>query len=173
MAASLRQLCLGRAFPLMRATVGSSSVRGYAKALVPKDINEFLVRERKKEYIEVEAEAPIYSLTGVPEEHITNRMVRIFVPTKSAMQSGTANTDKWEMEFENRERWTNNLMGWTSTGDPLSNMRTQFTSKEQAIAFCEKNGWTYFVEEPAPRRNPKKSYGDNFSWNKRTRVGQK
>lgn len=50
------------------------------------------------------------------------RMVRIFVPTKSAMQSGTANTDKWEMEFENRERWTNNLMGWTSTGDPLSNM---------------------------------------------------
>lgn len=77
------------------------------------------------------------------------------------------------MEFDERERWENPLMGWTSTGDPLSNTEVNFHSKEDAIAFCEKNGWSWFVEEqtvPTPKR---KSYGANFAWDKRTRVSTK
>lgn len=31
------------------------------------------------------------------------------------MQSGTDNTHNWVMEFDNRERWENPLMGWSST----------------------------------------------------------
>lgn len=30
------------------------------------------------------------------------------------MQSGTNNIQRWEMEFETRERWENPLMGWSS-----------------------------------------------------------
>ncbi|OQR68789.1 NADH dehydrogenase-like [Tropilaelaps mercedesae] len=175
MAASLRQLCVsGVSTPLLRAAGRLSGVRSAGRDSAPIKITEFLGTARNEnELIEVESNTPIASLSGVPEEHIKNRMVRIFVPTRNAMQSGTANTHKWQIEFENRNRWTNNLMGWTSTGDPLSNMNTQFQTKEQAITFCEKNGWNYFVEDPAPVRPPKKNYGQNFAWNKRTRVGQK
>lgn len=123
--------------------------------------------------ITVDTPMDISCLTGVPEEHIKTRRVRIFIPARNAMQSGTHNTHKWKMEFDNRERWENPLMGWCSTGDPLSNMNLDFGSKEAAMAFCEKNGWDYYVDEPAPKRPPRKNYGDNFSWNKRTRVSTK
>lgn len=65
-------------------------------------------------------------------------------------------------------------MGWGSSGDPLSNLVLQFGRAEDAIAFCEKNGWAYTVDEPQVARKPRmKSYADNFAWNKRTRVGSK
>ncbi|KAH0627933.1 hypothetical protein JD844_008521 [Phrynosoma platyrhinos] len=63
--------------------------------------------------------------------------------------------------------------GCRHLADPLSNMLLSFSTKEAAIAFAEKNGWSYDVQE---RRIPKpksKSYGANFSWNKRTRVSTK
>jgi len=56
----------------------------------------------------------ITPVTGVPEEHVASRRVRIFKPAKNAMQSGTNNIKKWKMEFETRERWENPLMGWSS-----------------------------------------------------------
>ena len=62
------------------------------------------------------------------------------------MQSGTAGVRRWRLEFETRERWENNLMGWASTGDPLSNMIVDFATKEEAVAFVEKNGWNYWAE---------------------------
>lgn len=57
----------------------------------------------------------ITPVTGVPEEHIKTRLVRIFKPAKNPMQSGTFNTRKWKMEFETRQRWENPLMGWASS----------------------------------------------------------
>jgi NADH dehydrogenase (ubiquinone) Fe-S protein 4 len=57
----------------------------------------------------------ISAITGVPEEHIKTRFVRIYRPCKNAMQSGTDNTLRWEIEFETRERWENPLMGWSSS----------------------------------------------------------
>lgn len=90
------------------------------------------------------------------------------------MQSGTNNTHHWEMEFDARERWENPLMGWCSTGDPLSNLKLQFADKEEAIAFCEKNGWKWYIQDTHKEKTVKpKSYGINFSWNKRTRTSTK
>lgn len=57
----------------------------------------------------------ISMLSGVPEEHIKNRRVRIYIPPKNVMQSGTNNISGWQIEFDTRERWENPLMGWTST----------------------------------------------------------
>ncbi|KAF1389416.1 hypothetical protein PFLUV_G00073200 [Perca fluviatilis] len=65
--------------------------------------------------ITVDEKLDITSLTGVPEEHIKTRKVHIFVPTKTAMQSGVNGTKKWKMDFDTRERWENPLMGWAST----------------------------------------------------------
>ncbi|XP_072462747.1 NADH dehydrogenase [ubiquinone] iron-sulfur protein 4, mitochondrial [Notamacropus eugenii] len=115
----------------------------------------------------------ITTLTGVPEEHIKTRKVQIFVPTRNNMQAGVNNTKKWKMEFDTRERWENPLMGWASTADPLSNLVLTFSTKEDAIAFAEKNGWSYDVQERKVPKPKSKSYGANFSWNKRTRVSTK
>jgi NADH dehydrogenase (ubiquinone) Fe-S protein 4 len=123
--------------------------------------------------IEIQEKDDVSMLSGVPEEHIKTRHVRIFSPARNAMQSGSFGTRNWRMEFDNRERWENPLMGWASTGDPLSNMTLDFTTKEDAMAFCEKNGWEYHVEEKQTRTPKAKSYGANFSWNKKTRVSTK
>ncbi|KAH7965114.1 hypothetical protein HPB49_003444 [Dermacentor silvarum] len=169
-------LCLPRSLGSRLASSDSTQVVDY----VPEDADAALrdPDEAKKEkqlaeVITIDTPMDISSLTGVPEEHIKTRRVRIFIPARNAMQSGTYNTHKWKMEFDIRERWENPLMGWSSTGDPLSNMNLDFASKESAMAFCEKNGWEYYVDEPAPKRPPRRNYGDNFSWNKRTRVSTK
>ncbi|KAK0425027.1 hypothetical protein QR680_008992 [Steinernema hermaphroditum] len=114
-------------------------------------------------------------LAGIPEEHMAQRSARIFKPAREATQTAWNNTNVWKIELDNRERWENPLMGWSSTADPLSNisMNLDFASAEDAIAFCEKNHWNYEVEKPKERQIKLKSYGANFSWNKRTRVGTK
>uniref|UniRef100_UPI001A9E2AE5 NADH dehydrogenase [ubiquinone] iron-sulfur protein 4, mitochondrial isoform X1 n=1 Tax=Ictidomys tridecemlineatus TaxID=43179 RepID=UPI001A9E2AE5 len=128
---------------------------------------------RDTQLITVDEKLDITTLTGVPEEHIKTRKVRIFVPARNNMQSGVNNTKKWRMEFDTRERWENPLMGWASTADPLSNMVLTFSTKEDAAAFAEKNGWSYDIEERKVPKPKSKSYGANFSWNKRTRVSTK
>ncbi|KAF7662584.1 hypothetical protein LDENG_00232080 [Lucifuga dentata] len=123
--------------------------------------------------ITVDEKLDITTLTGVPDEHIKTRKVHIFVATKSAMQSGINSTKKWKLDFDTRERWENPLMGWASTADPLSNMVLTFSSKEDAVAFAEKNGWSYEITEKRTSKPRVKSYGANFSWNKRTRRSAK
>lgn len=53
-------------------------------------------------------------------------------------------------------------------------MHVEFSSKEEAISHCEKNGWKWYIdgeERSYIKRN--KNYGENFSWNKRTRTSTK
>ncbi|XP_048396399.2 NADH dehydrogenase [ubiquinone] iron-sulfur protein 4, mitochondrial isoform X2 [Stegostoma tigrinum] len=128
---------------------------------------------KDRQLITVDEKLDISPLTGVPEVQVKTRTVRIFVPARNAMQSGMNNTKVWKLEFDTRERWENPLMGWSSTADPLSNIDISFTTKEDAIAFVEKNGWNYEVEEKKVKVPRPKSYGANFSWNKRTRVSTK
>lgn len=128
--------------------------------------------------IEVQIDEPdqgISALTGVPEEHVVTRRVRIFRPAKNAMQSGIQNTKKWKIEFDNRERWENPTIGWCSNADPLSNisMAMTFKTKEAAMDFVERQGWSYFVDEPKEKTLQAKSYGANFSWDKRSRRAMK
>jgi NADH dehydrogenase (ubiquinone) Fe-S protein 4 len=54
-------------------------------------------------------------LNGMPEEHVKTRRVRIYMPARNAMQSGTFGLNKWRMDYDTRERWENPLMGWQST----------------------------------------------------------
>jgi NADH dehydrogenase (ubiquinone) Fe-S protein 4 len=114
------------------------------------------------------------SILGLPEEHIKERRIRIFIPPKNCMQSGTDNIHTWRIEFDNRQRWENPLMGWCSTGDPLSNMNIDFNTKDEAITHCEKNGWRWFIDsEEKPKKQRDKNYGNNYAWNRRTRVSTK
>ena len=106
-------------------------------------------------------------------EWLDERVVRISKPTKNVMQSGTASTNCWRIEFDSQPRDEYWLMGWTGTADPMSNLTLSFPTKESAIDFCEQNKLQWFVEEQSERKVRRKSYADNFSWNKRTRLGSK
>lgn len=60
-------------------------------------------------------------------------------------------TQMWRVQFEKvpgDDRWTNPLMGWTSTGDPLSNMGLPFPTKEAAVEYAERNGYDFTVVVP-------------------------
>jgi len=93
---------------------------------------------------------------------------RIYKPSKTAMQSGLANTKAWLLDYEPEQpRQVEPLMGWTSSGDMRQQVRLRFPSKEEAVAYCEREGIPYQVFEarPAPRRVI--SYSDNFAFKRR------
>lgn len=95
---------------------------------------------------------------------------RISRPTKSATQSGRATTRRWLLEFEpETAREIEPLMGWTSSGDMKQQVRLWFADKAEAIAYAERNGLAYTVDEPAPDSPRTMSYSDNF---KPGRIGQ-
>ncbi|HUZ67684.1 MAG TPA: ETC complex I subunit [Beijerinckiaceae bacterium] len=95
---------------------------------------------------------------------------RIYRPGKSATQSGAGRTKAWLLEFAPAEpREIDPLMGWTSSGDMNSQIQLRFATKEEAVAYAERNAIAYRVEEPKPSVRPIISYSDNF---KPTRVGQ-
>ena len=90
------------------------------------------------------------------------KKAKIYIPTKSAMQSGKRNTKKWILEFETQDTGINPLMGWETSTDTMSEVKLEFDSKELAIDFAKKNNIEYYIIEPQKRRIVKKSYTDNF-----------
>ena len=58
---------------------------------------------------------------------------RIYRPAKTAMQSGSAKTREWVLDYEPEEpRVVESLMGWTTSGDMKSQLRLRFATKEEA-----------------------------------------
>ncbi|XP_029043317.1 NADH dehydrogenase [ubiquinone] iron-sulfur protein 4, mitochondrial isoform X2 [Osmia bicornis bicornis] len=135
--------------------------------------DEVLYRDAMKATVTVSSVEDVGLVSGVPEDHIKTRKVRIFCPPKNAMQSGTNNIHFWQIDFDTRERWENSLIGWTSTGDPMSNLKVEFATEQEAIAHCEKMGWDYYIQKPNVNNPKPRNYGSNFAWNKRTRVSTK
>lgn len=93
---------------------------------------------------------------------------RIFCPAKTAMQSGKAKTGHWVLEFEPaKPRRIDPLMGYTSSGDMLSQVRLTFETKEEAIAYADKNGFDYQVQEPKEAKRRQISYAENFRYDRK------
>ena len=93
---------------------------------------------------------------------------RIYKPAKTAMQSGTARTKDWVVDFEPEQaREVEPLMGWTSSGDMRQQVRLRFDTSEQAVAYCEKHGIAYQLAEDKPQTRRTISYSDNFAFKRR------
>tara|TARA_B100000676_G_C17511668_1_gene548226 strand:- start:323 stop:604 length:282 start_codon:yes stop_codon:yes gene_type:complete len=90
------------------------------------------------------------------------KKAKIYIPNKSPMQSGLGKTDKWIIEFETKNPTKNPLMGWESSSDTLSELKLEFSSKDQAINYAKKMKIDYEIIEPKKRKVIKKSYADNF-----------
>ena len=95
-------------------------------------------------------------------------MVRIFKPAKTAMQSGRSKTKEWVLEYRpESRRIPEPLMGLVSAGDTTNQVRIPFESKDEAVAFAKKHGFTYMVQEPHERQVHPKAYADNFAYTRR------
>src|SRR5580692_2856312 len=94
---------------------------------------------------------------------------RIYQPARTAMQSGTAKTKEWVLDYEPEQpRMVEPLMGWTSSGDMKQQVRLAFETKDEAIAYCERHGIAYQVFESTPGKRARMSYSDNFAYTRRS-----
>jgi len=92
---------------------------------------------------------------------------RIYRPSKTAMQSGRAQTRKWVLEYEPAtRREPDPLMGWSSARDTLNEVKMHFPTLDEAVAFATKHGLDYSIIEPQVRTLKAKSYADNFSYHR-------
>ena len=90
---------------------------------------------------------------------------RIYKPARSAMQSGTGNSQEWVFEFEQAtERQSDPLMGWTSSDDTATQVKLKFATREEAEAYATRKGIAYSVQVEPVTKLQKKSYSDNFKF---------
>ena len=94
---------------------------------------------------------------------------RIYKPARTAMQSGTAKTRSWVLDFEpEAPRVVEPLMGWTSSTDMKSQIRLVFETQEEAVAYAKKNGIAFRVEQPKEPKRRQISYAENFRYDRKT-----
>ena len=91
------------------------------------------------------------------------KKAKIYIPTKTAMQSGRGKLKKWILKFESKNTSINPLMGWESSTDTYSELKMEFSSKELAIDYAKKNNVNYELVESKKRKIVKKSNADNFT----------
>lgn len=95
---------------------------------------------------------------------------RIYQPARNAMQSGTAKTHHWILEYAaDASRSVDPLMGWTSSTDTQAQVKLQFETKEAALEYARDNGIDAVVTEPKTRKPNirARGYGENFATDRR------
>ena len=95
---------------------------------------------------------------------------RIYQPARNAMQSGTAKTKGWVLDYGPSEsRELDPLMGCTGSGDTQAQVRLRFSTKEEALDYAKEHGIDAVVTEPHKRKPNIRpgGYGENFSTSRR------
>ena len=95
---------------------------------------------------------------------------RIYQPAKTAMQSGTAKTSGWVLEFAPATaRMVDPLMGWTSSDDTQAQVKLRFDTRTAAEDYARAKNIEYDVTEPHARKPVIRAggYGENFATNRR------
>ena len=90
------------------------------------------------------------------------KRAKIYIPTKTALQSGKGKIKNWILKFKTKDTKTNPLMGWESGEDTLKEVILEFSSKEKAIKYAKSNNIDYEIVKPQNSEFIIKSYADNF-----------
>ena len=93
------------------------------------------------------------------------KKAKIYIPSKTATQSGLGKKDKWILEFEYKDTSINPLMGWESSNDTMGEVKLEFSTKDKAIEYAKNNNISYKVIQPNKRKFIIKSYAENFTNN--------
>ena len=90
---------------------------------------------------------------------------RIYKPAQNVMQQGKGATRDWVLEYlPDQPRQIEPLMGWTSSSDTKRQVRLNFATKDEAIAYAKENGIAFRLEEPPASKIRPKSYAENFKY---------
>jgi len=90
-------------------------------------------------------------------------VARIIEADRKATQSGKAGTGRWLLEFERHQaQRPDPLTGWNGSGDTRTQVRLSFKTKDEAIAYAEKQGFDYQIVPAAPVSLKIQAYADNF-----------
>jgi hypothetical protein len=95
---------------------------------------------------------------------------RIYRPARNAMQSGTARTRDWVLEFAPAQaRQTDPLMGWTGSGDTQAQVKLRFGTQAEAEAYARAHDIDFLVVPPNDRAANVRAqgYAENFATNRR------
>lgn len=97
-----------------------------------------------------------------PDE-LSRAEARIYRRSAAPVQSGTARTAEWIVEFEPAQPPDiDPLMGWLSSGDVLQQVRMSFADLGSAEAYCRREGIPYTVTRPVMRPHRPRTYAENF-----------
>lgn len=81
------------------------------------------------------------------------------------MQSGRAKTDVWVLEYDRAAPLTPEpLMGWTSAGDTLNQVRLTFDTRDQAVGYARARNIPFILSTPRERTVRPRNYADNFKY---------
>jgi len=88
---------------------------------------------------------------------------RIFELDKRTTQSGRANDGLWLLEFERKQaQLPDPLTGWSGSGDTNTQIKLTFRSREEAVAYADRNGIRYHIVPATPVTLKLQAYADNF-----------
>lgn len=88
---------------------------------------------------------------------------RISELDRRTTQSGKANSGTWLLEFERSETMrADPLTGWAGSGDTKTQVRINFRSREEAVAYAERHGIAYHLVPATPVKMKIQAYADNF-----------
>ena len=90
-------------------------------------------------------------------------IARISELDRRTTQSGKANAGLWLLEFERQEPLRPDpLTGWNGSGDTNTQVKINFKTKEDAIAFAVGKGLQYHLVPATPVKMKIQAYADNF-----------
>lgn len=97
-------------------------------------------------------------------EKASMELARIYQPARCTMQSGLAKTISWILEYQpNGTRYREPLMGWIGTRFTKKQVLLKFKSREEAVAYAERQGIPYVIAAPHKPALKPKSYSANFA----------
>jgi hypothetical protein len=94
-------------------------------------------------------------------------LARIYRPSKTAMQSGRAQTRNWLLEYEPATRRDPDpLMGWSSARDTLNEVGCTSRHSTRRSPSPTKHGLDLRDHRAARAHDKPKSYADNFRYDR-------
>ena len=89
---------------------------------------------------------------------------RIYLPAKTAMQSGAARTRAWVLEYmPEQPLYLDPLMKWTGARDMRRQVKLFFATDKEAQDYACLHHIPYRLYKPQTAAFKPKSYADNFS----------
>ena len=90
-------------------------------------------------------------------------VARISELDRRTTQSGRANSGIWILELERTEpQRPDPLTGWNGSGDTKTQVKLTFRTRDEAIAYAERNNIPYHLVPATPVKLKIQAYADNF-----------